>query len=1739
VDTTTDPAMGFRNSLMAMAIDPEFIKLNYAQQTEARAQVASAWLSKDPSFMALPETERASNFSKIVLQPPALEDKNLEGAITSAVAKARSGDQDALKQVLQLGAQNGLVAGSGMLTAAMSVNKALGMNPGVPNSLIVGKDSNKLQEYFSSLAQSDPVFAKLNMKVPLPSIQEGKLRFGVSINKGSLLGGALDSIPFMFNPGGVARGIGESAAKGIGKLTGNRVLTDAAKMLLPKTFETLAQGAGAVAQQNALAAARGNPQLYTDTVDKLGATFGTGAVMGFVMSTAVRGAATAASKVGFTAKALLQGPIRGRPLAPSELDGAIAKLAGTRGVPPEILQGLDPSTRDAAWIRNYALEAVQRLSGDGSDMVLRPLDHAVIAGQQAPDFWFAPDDWRNPEGGGFNLWRAVPRKDNKNLESRFVGRAENIGDLQSKLADVLASKYDAVVDAGGTPDMVAAAALVKQGKLQAKNAKAYEPFPEIQKGGYVIPLLRGYLSPTEAQDAAVSAAANGGEAFHINIAATDELKRRFASHDSPLVDGTPLVATPVTPENGNALVILTSVAPKQSVFEATQAAQKMANPSNGLSLMNSRKALLVQQGFDGIVNDDGTVEAFFPSRVKLVIDGVDELTGKLRTTGAPEPTNALGNKIAIQAKIQASMGPNALASSPKALATIMTARLKDVIDPRDVQNLFSQLASAKSIGYNNVKVEPVLGTNNVISKDLASEVIRNPDGSVTIRIPERITGFPDQKEFVTSLVDGIDALGTAQSGKSAYAPLGGKALSKAVEANPTRYVLQFPSEEANVNWLRSIVRSEMNGSDLARTGSGYSLVDPKGNIQKSFPDVYSARDYVVGATVDDRFIRSDLYRQGYMLKGNKDQGYTVTGPGLSKPAIGATIKEVSEAIGYKPAAVSNRIAPHEVKINVENTMATFDGKTLMASPKDVAATLSKFEDPDELASMLGVTHHDNGDVYELAHGLIRVDVPRLGMRRFFSSADEARAFIATDMTSLTNLQDAAEHKGLTLFADHTSGGFRIGDGSNVFEVKTPEEAASVLAKYPDPSGSREILAALDPQADEAIRQVLAGVDPKLMAEWKAADYNAIVRRRSVGQLDTDPSPAKRSAFREKTRGAVRDMLSTYDHYTETVVSHDLGRHELANMRNVLKRSYVAKEKAFEKDSEPLFALFSNSRGKLFKEDRREAIAAYREAGNDPKLLESAKQAYGELSPEEQAALEKLPAFTDALAKRFGVDPSTYRNNYITHVQKWVQGNKAEASKMIDADELLNASYGGADRVPAPARAYFRNERVSDLMTASMERDPLKVFLHYIHQGNKEFYMKQPIQDMADYLNSHKDTIPPDVWGHLAEDLEAFSRYKAPKGQVVAEQFLQGIHEVLHPKNPDPDGGRKMMSNLFALTSLGKLGFRVWPAARQIAQLLQMLAPRVGIEAVGKAMDEIRGPQGRNILQRHYDLGILPPDAPFLGQLHQSKTVRLTRTSMRGIWTTDQIVRGGAARTGENLLDDAIRSWKSGAFKGDTQKFVNYAELSAIQGTSPELVQEIVSKATSGDPLLESTAKQLFAKKLADETGFDFSHPALPHAFRDSFVGKVFGQYGTWSTAYRENMYRGFQNGGAGKKIAFAARFVGVGLGLYAAAQAAGIKGNDFLPGYGGLFGGGPAASFAIDFYRAPGTYREGAAARENIERALSPVVYDESKGDFNWNVPSFLPGTLQYHYAQKMIEAIRQGDYYKAFLAATSAPEAQ
>jgi hypothetical protein len=165
------------------------------------------------------------------------------------------------------------------------------------------------------------------------------------------------------------------------------------------------------------------------------------------------------------------------------------------------------------------------------------------------------------------------------------------------------------------------------------------------------------------------------------------------------------------------------------------------------------------------------------------------------------------------------------------------------------------------------------------------------------------------------------------------------------------------------------------------------------------------------------------------------------------------------------------------------------------------------------------------------------------------------------------------------------------------------------------------------------------------------------------------------------------------------------------------------------------------------------------------------------------------------------------------------------------------------------------------------------------------------------------------------------------------------------------------------------------------------------------------------------------------------------------------------------------------------------------------------------------AKDLYGNTLQRATMFDYSGAGTPLMYH-GVVGRLFGQFGTYSSSFRANIAEALRYGTTAQKAASIATYLGMTSAYWAAFEAMKIRTSDFIPFGPGIFTGGPMFDISLNLIRSMDTGFEGEQARAGLRRDMKAMI----------------PGSSQLRYVQKGLAYAERGEYDKVLMSAMMIP---
>lgn len=1268
----------------------------------------------------------------------------------------------------------------------------------------------------------------------------------------------------------------------------------------------------------------------------------------------------------------------------------------------------------------------------------------------------------------------------------------------------------------------------------AKTQKNLEGIYTPAKGkvGFVDVADRPYVSRAEADQLA----ANGGKNYQVLDLQVDParfdpktIKQNYAPVDVA-VGG-----------EKNAIVAVSNEASAQEVASAAKLAQE-ADPAE--SLPGLRDLYLQKAGYDFFKNPDGSVHLLYPDQVKLVSANVNPATGKIG--GIKTTLHAAGqNPVRVQAMVRQELKVIASGRDIAKSDQMMVDVLSNFHG--DVNNNLLQRISQMYLGENGVDVSK-LSVKTKSAADIAQEGMvyaRMTGDKIEISVPKAINTAAEQKQFIKELMDEFQNVIQSKSKNAVQKTMakGGNAYADIYQKGMLRYVPEIADPIQREAWIKSVVR-ELGGTieDVPKQGLRYQL---PGQPARAVGDYEELLGSLVLDQMDAGMLKSELARKGYRLYEHKDS-FGVRGPGIKGEVTATTPQELAKKIGYVPEKLDSRFAPKIADVSGGNVTFEVTSQSALGTRKDLLGFFNKFENKAYVSQLRHLKSNEYGDLIMDPAGPARVDLPGLGATMEFDTMAEAQKFINGGWKDLSNIQRMAKKKGLTMSFEN--GNWIFDDGKILNTAKTQESAYAILKSYPDAQdGVPDIIGALDPEVAGMERQI--------------AEYQALVKKKELPILgrQTDLQP---ESFDPKpmpgylvANAYITNMTDWTENLSRTTGDTAiLGKYR--NMENMLR---FATGKSHS--STMLLDRIMRPGGKLLKKERRQAIFYFMGAQNSAEI-EAAAQRFGALTDQEKNVVTNLRGLYDVLGKEFGIDPQKLIYNYMPRIRRYADAyeNSALVNEAIKADELTQ--YVFTDGIPKEVKFWAEEDRISEMLHFAADDDAYSVTMKYINQGYKKAYLNEPWKDLHKELQLRVKSGTIDSFA-----LDRFNRYRElvmgtfrPETQIRLEHMGQLFMQKMvdHPifakmagqgrleekawqarKAAIIESGQNLPKTMFSLNYFGSMGWRWWLAMRNNFQVWVTLAPRFGIDATAKAVKfvEQAGPEFYDYLMH---LGVISGQAPVVTKLLANDTWigKMTESSLKMFKNSDEYTRAIAYAAAKIRWDDAVSAWQRGVI-GKKSQFFDISGLDMIQPDIGETAWQHFQKGTAAnDAIALSAGRDTFAAKVTQDTMFGYRASESP-MINHSFLGKLFGQYGTFAAGYRANIFNGLRYGSKAKKLAFVGRFLGINAALYTSFAAIGINATDFIPFAPGLFSGGPMFQTAVDIMQMFGTNASARDARARVERALFPVTVSEAgtpQERFKLNYPGLMPGTIQWNYLKKAYDFALQGDSWSSWLSLSTIP---
>jgi hypothetical protein len=1260
---------------------------------------------------------------------------------------------------------------------------------------------------------------------------------------------------------------------------------------------------------------------------------------------------------------------------------------------------------------------------------------------------------------------------------------------------------------------------------------------QIKSGEYIPQTNRGAISFSEmTQDIQRFTDAKGfGNSFPVTL---DEKTRKIVSEGGVAFTGPSKTLTAADPGTDKALMTLRNPADPATYANATAKAEELLSKKTPGTLEEIRSSILIKEGYDGAFLDETkkVVETFYPDKIKILSENIDALTGKYGK-GPNVKKGPQKNVSQLSETFTTNLPLNQVVKNKDAYASVLQ-KLSDNINTENVKNLSE--AYLRNLGF----------TNNVNIK-----LSQNPSGYVfregtTLIVPSNVTTPLAKKNFMTTLTRNLDEL----SGVAGNTTKLDNTIKKLFpDGKLGSYSPPIGSHSEQLKWVENIVTSA--DGTLTKSGNKYFMTLPgKGTLE--FNNLDDLTNRFVRETMSPAQLKSSLAMDGQRLI--KSEGIYKIKEGSKTIATGSTIGELLQKANITPK-LDISFSPEIIAITPSNVTMKYTNLGAIGDNSAIRRFLTKYTDYAMLDRLKKVGDTPLGNLFKDVDATYRITMPAYGIDESFATAQQARKFMK-DWSTPTNLTFLATKKGLKF--NYEKGMYVFREGGKTYKFKNIDSVGKFFAdQYPDPSALQDIFQATD---DEVISATVTTKNSSLTQD----NNSFIIKKRPPLEFKKDSKPfslQNASENYQSIKGVKPPLLVDPDGYRvikNTVGMYqgisqawqpfgdwfyksakEIGLPEILPHYRAVETGIRNAAAASNEGNKIIKRMMSDSKGKLYDPDIRRNMyyaLAQEDPGSYNKALEDLK-----LEPEHLRTLEEVRSFlgtspTEGLFRKFGIDPNKWVNNYAPRIKAWAQSN-AHRVNAISMKDMFKEMYGDAG-IPKQVGFWAENERASEFIRMAIDDDLLTVLTRYNTQGNKKIFLNDAWNDMDKFIMNNRSLIPDEMYTRLNVYREQVMGIHYSNGEKMAKKFGESLMATFGKGNLEAiKSGGNLMSKMFSLNYMTTMGWRPYLAIRNMMQPWTTLAPRFGNSVVTKAIQDAANPS-LELVQTIERLGSIGPSSHLVNVTDDlgGAVERLTEKSLKAFGNSDAYTRAVAYRTAELQLDDALTLRNKGTFKTPEQ-FIEYSGLNLIDN---DLTKSVMDNIEAGNI---KAAKDIYGTAVIEDTMFSYRTEQTPMVHK-GLVGKLFGQYGTYSAGFRANLVKGFTRGSKGQRAAFISRYIFNSLAIMGALSAVGVRAQNFIPFAPVAFTGGPMFDLALNAIRATDFQSfKGRQARAELDRfvpglsikALFPTVDRKGNlvpGKFKPQLGVFTPFNYQIRAIQNFNKFSSEGKSYQAWLSLTSAP---
>jgi hypothetical protein len=1499
-----------------------------------------------------------------------------------------------------------------------------------------------------------------------------------------------------------ARGIkalpsGVKAAKAV--LASTAVLKPKLAFFGPVATESLIEAVPYFFVEEARRKANNEPSALGQGPADVARVLGVNAAADFIIGSAFLGVAKVV--LGTGGQLLRKGRIGQAAYETAEEQSRLLRTFEAGNMDPVMFAKLDARTQDTLKLGKLRSDY---LHGGAANPDMHPKQRSAWLAQDLGVVW-----GEIPDGSGYRLWP----EENIKTPRNYV----NFNELEDDLAYDFYKRYSKLSDEEKAtkirPDNMWA---YNRGEMLFRNVSKLETDgweaadPEIHNvlGRSSSMKKRPVITRSEADWLKSTAGQTTVVEAHVPI--TGSMKNNAVHTEFNMFRGQPLVRVK-TSDTPNAIFIGTRKAPLE-IYEATRKeAQELVEGAPGKVLEATPKqiddliqaetfknideatsSLMLTRGYDHVELPDGTVE-FFSTRSARLVGDVNDVALAVRP--AIRPGDA-ATKVVVR-EIGTVMTEEFGKSSDRVIGAAYETL--NSLDPQKFRD-FSRLY----LGAENSDAHVIIFKNND-----SRVTISKAGDKLRIGVPKTYESYAALKASAGQLIKGLDDIAVL-TGQKAKNLRSADFLVNRMNEKPARF--SFPSDINPVPWAEDVVNSL--GGKIEQTGTMYIVHLPSGKT--AYRDVDELVSGIVKKTLDTSVIKQDLMLQGVRMIELPNMRIQLRNAKSGKLlADELDLHRALEAINFNPVKISNAYAPRVVRVVGDKLEFEVGKVKVLKDQRTAREYLGKFLDNKDAQTKTPLRFSSKGSVMVTKPRQFEVYLQKYDVYKTFNNPGDAIAYLKADVLELDDLAEIAWKKGMDLTVDQSNNYLLYSKSESAVLPDLPALQAK-LREYPDLlHASRSILDEYDPDIESSVAEIVEALHdnrPRAgMNKFGLPPEFEFPERKPVSAFMTMASMTEQTTF-----------------FIESVTKQTGDAQLLKQYRRVEHAARVADTDNY-RELQFLDTLFRDDAKKLVKRTSRQKIFYHlgmtseeAAAGLRKQYALATGRALEPLTEQEEKIAAGLRKYYESMSNKMGISYEKLIHEYMPRLRNLqASDNKGLLNNITLGDDLV-----GELKYDSPEMKFFaENERTSDLISYALKDDALEVAMLYTVQGNKKLYMNNAWRDLATYAKNTK--LDSAIVHRLDLYREGLMGATRTPGEKAVEDFGEKFFAALKRapvlgklfKSSEIEmraQGRELLRSVLGITYISSMGWKPFLAIRNSLQPWTTAAPRLGADWVATAQKKIlKDPDF--YYAKALNLGVINDKPPVVNQVanHYSAWGKLTDSALQMFKNSDDFTRVWVYEAASDRFDNALLALKNKQISTRAA----FEDLSGLDLMDQGIRDETWSAISKGGDMDFGVARHTFAFKFEEETMFPYRASEAPLMFQ-GVVGKLFGQFGSYSMAYRANIARMFQNAPYAKRAAIVASYIAISTALWGTFNAMKIRTQDFIPFAPALFTGGPWFDIGFNAVKSTGTGYEAEQARAGLVRDL----------------PLMVPGSAQLRYVKKFVQYRDEGDSYRAWLSLTGVP---